>query len=85
MQQSGNQSAGIRWQHCGHPPGRATFKITPTKEFPGGPVVGLHPSTSGYLDLIPSQGTKILHAVWCSLNKYNIQTILYIIYGIICM
>lgn len=33
-------------------------------EFLGGPVVGLHASTSGITDAIPGSETKILHALW---------------------
>ena len=36
-----------------------------SKEFPSSPVLGLHTSIAGVMDLIPCQGTKILyHVAW---------------------
>ena len=40
-------------------------------DFPGGPVVKTSPSSAGGVGLIPSQGTKIPHALW--LAKQNIK------------
>ena len=40
-------------------------------DFPGGPVVKTSPSSSGGVGSIPSQGTKIPHALW--LAKQNIK------------
>ena len=35
------------------------------RDFLGGPVVKTRSSTTWGMDLIPGQGTKILHAIWC--------------------
>ena len=31
--------------------------------------LGLWPSTTGVMHLIPGQGTKIMHAAWCGKKK----------------
>ena len=38
-------------------------------DFPHGPVVKTLPSTAGDVGLIPGQGTKISHAMWCGQGK----------------
>ena len=38
-------------------------------DFPRGPVVKTLPSTAGDVGLIPGQGTKSSHAMWCSQEK----------------
>ena len=42
------------------------------REFPGGPVVGLHASTAEDTGLIPGQGTRIPRAMWHGQKKNQI-------------
>ena len=54
-QHTPTQPTGQRRNHEG------TLKISWGKNFPGGPVIKNPPSNSGYMGLIPGQGTKMLH------------------------